>query len=120
MKRLIVLIAFLIVTPVPAQESVVLDNPAAVDPGATTFRPFMIHIELLPGPRIIVGLQEWSAGFVDGGKNITCTWTGTEAHSLIVALNKANLSSNSLEKRIMTQAQASGCLGAGTITGAPE
>lgn len=45
---------------------------------------------------------------------------GEPATSLIIALNKANLSVKSLERRVLEQAVADGKLGAGTVTGSPD
>lgn len=43
----------------------------------------------------------------------------TKARNLIVALNKANLSTTSLQKRILNQLVTDGLL-SGTVTGTPE
>lgn len=46
-------------------------------------------------------------------------WSGQEAHDDIVALNKANLSTASLQKRIMQRLVQRGTI-AGNITGNPD
>ena len=46
--------------------------------------------------------------------------TGNEVRDMIRFLNKADLSSKSLNKRIMERLLADGHIGAGTITGTPE
>lgn len=57
------------------------------------------------------------------GKIITAIWEGTQARNLMIALNKANLStgpSASLRSRIFQQAATDGKLPAGSITGTPD
>lgn len=53
------------------------------------------------------------------GKTLEHTYTGTEATVLMVVLNKANLSTNSLHKRLFTKLIADGVL-AGAISGSPD
>jgi hypothetical protein len=47
-------------------------------------------------------------------------WEGATAVTLMRALNKANLTANSLHKRVITQLIADGFLPAGTISGTPD
>lgn len=49
----------------------------------------------------------------------THSWKGNAAHTDIVALNKANLSTKSLQKRIMEKLIADGVV-EGTIAGTPD
>jgi hypothetical protein len=53
-----------------------------------------------------------------GSNRMTATfeWSGQVAHDDIIALNKANLSTTSLQKRIMQRLMALGYI-AGTVTG---
>jgi len=46
-------------------------------------------------------------------------WEGAAATTLMVALNKANLSTSSLQKRVLQQAVTDGKLPAGTVSGTP-
>ena len=62
--------------------------------------------------RIVINLRD------NTGQISTFAYTGATATALMVALNKANLTSNSLQKRIFTQLIADGKL-AGTVSGAP-
>lgn len=57
-----------------------------------------------------------------GSDNVTLTfyYTGTEAANLMSTLNTANLSTNSLYKRILTKLASDNYLPVGTITGTPE
>jgi hypothetical protein len=53
------------------------------------------------------------------GQLIAVTWEGATATTLMIALNKANLSVTSLQKRVLQQAVSDGKLPAGTVTGSP-
>jgi hypothetical protein len=66
---------------------------------------------------IRVIFAEWAAGaFVPDGRQIVAEWTGAPALTLMTALNKANLTTQSLHQRIFAQAIADGKL-AGTQSG---
>ena len=54
------------------------------------------------------------------GDTVTAGYTGATATSLMIALNKANLTTNSLQKRILEQLVTDGKLPAGTVTGDPD
>lgn len=54
------------------------------------------------------------------GETVTCTETGADALLTLKALNTANLSTNSLQKRVTNWAIGKGVLGAGTISGTPD
>jgi hypothetical protein len=120
---LLALIAFLLL-PLGAQERLVLSAPVYVDPGATEFRPGTLSLRrAMPGQDayIVAGFWESVNGaFVPNGRTLECRYDGEEAEALIVALNKANLSTNSLEKRIIQRCQQDGKLGAGTVSGTPQ
>ena len=47
-------------------------------------------------------------------------YDGAPATALMVALNKANLSTSSLHKRVLQQLVADGKLTGGTVTGTPD
>ena len=53
------------------------------------------------------------------GHRLMHTWRGAGAHADIIALNKANLTTNSLQKRIFTKALNDGVF-AGTISGTAD
>jgi len=48
------------------------------------------------------------------------SYDGAPAVALMRALNKANLSTNSLHRRILTQLAADGKVPSGSVTGAPD
>lgn len=59
------------------------------------------------------------------GRRTTCLWADrkeapTEATDLLRALNKANLTTKSLERRCLERAIQDGKLGVGTVTGTPD
>ena len=54
------------------------------------------------------------------GNIIRASYGGAQAMALIVALNKANLSTSSLEKRILLQLVTDGHLPTGNVTGVPD
>lgn len=103
-------------------EILTLTTPIAGQAAITTLRPCQLTLDMLSG-RIIVQLREWTGtAFVMDGRfrefvyDATTTPTGA---ALIVSLNKANLSTISLEKRVMNQLITSGFL-PGAVSGTPE
>jgi len=56
----------------------------------------------------------------EDGRKLKIKYEGTQATTLMVSLNKANLSTNSLHKRIFQQLVTDGKLPAGTVTGSPD
>ena len=103
----------------PAQEVVTLSAPIVATPSATVMRPARVEFNVLSGT-VQVSVYPWVAGaFVTTGPPLNVTYnasTNPTGASLIIALNKANLSTTSLEKRILNQLIASGYL-AGTVSG---
>ena len=124
MKRLFPLVLCLLALPVGAQEKIVLSVPVYVSPGATEFRVADLYLRRAHPERQaeIIALYREVAGsdFVLGGKSLECRYNGPDAETLLIQLNKANLSTISLEKRILQRCQADGKLGAGTISGTPQ
>lgn len=53
------------------------------------------------------------------GQQLTFTYRGTVATNLMITLNKANLSTNSLQKRILEYLVTDGKL-TGTVSGSPD
>ena len=54
------------------------------------------------------------------GASYSGTYSGEQAATMLSALNTANLTTNSLQKRILTQLQADGSLPSGSISGTPQ
>ena len=104
-------------------EYVTLDSAIQVDSGATIFRVAVFTIEKHPSISLVIGLHEFDSGgglFVDGGKHISVSIHNAEAQALMRQLNILDLSSNSLEKRLISWCQANGHLGTGAIDGTPD
>jgi len=68
---------------------------------------------------------DWGNGIITirlkgtNGEVLTHIYDGSVAPALMIALNKANLTTNSLHKRILDRLVADGVL-AGTVTGTPD
>jgi len=85
-------------------------------PATATLRIANVTLDIR-GSSIRVTFAEWVTGaWVIDGREIVAQWTGPTAAGLILALNKANLTTQSLSQRIFTQAIADGKL-AGTQSG---
>lgn len=102
-------------------EDIILNAAVLVDTGATKFRVTQLHLDW-ESQKIGIRLREVNANGVaaQGGRVVHASYGGAMAITLMTALNKANLSTKSLHKRIIEQLQADGRLGAGTINGSPD
>lgn len=100
-------------------ESITLTTPISGQASISVLRPCLLILDAMRG-RVTIQLREWVAGeFVEDGRFREFTYdssTTPTGASLIVSLNKANLSTTSLEKRIMNQLLTSGFV-AGTVGG---
>ena len=106
-------------------ETVTLTTPVLVSAGATTFRVWSLelrrtHPDRPAGILAIFREVDGAGAFLPGGRSIECRYEDAAADALIVTLNKANLTTLSLEKRVVQKCQTDGKLGAGSITGAPD
>ena len=110
------------------QEKITLSTPVFTEAGATDFRVWSLYLKRAhpDSPAEIRAIYREVSGstFVANGRSLTCLYADsagvTTAETLIVALNKANLSVTSLEKRVLQRCQQDGKLGAGTISGVPQ
>ena len=93
-------------------EQLDLASPAQARAGTVTWKPILIHLNW-ERATIKVGFRG------DNGEYTSVGYTGTDATSLMISLNKANLSTKSLHKRIMEKVVADGKM-SGTISGAPD
>jgi hypothetical protein len=101
-------------------EYVTLAAPVYADPGATTFRIALLVFDWEHSV-IKVHLREWSGvTFVPGGKIVTATYEGAIARNLMVGLNKANLTTNTLHQRVLDRLLTDGKIPAGTCEGTPD
>lgn len=86
-------------------EIVTLTTPI---PATSTLRVAEFNLNVR-GSSIHAVLAEFSGGaFVPDGREIRVVWTGAAADALMMALNKANLSTQSLQQRILAQAITDG------------
>jgi hypothetical protein len=103
-------------------EEHLLDTPLVTPPVSTTrVRVVVLTLDLearltppAPPGLVLVVLRD------EHGVRQQITYTGTEATDLIVFLNKANLSTKSLHKRILEKLEADHKIPPGTIIGAPD
>ncbi|MDO8547857.1 MAG: hypothetical protein Q7R68_10940 [Nitrospirales bacterium] len=56
----------------------------------------------------------------NNGKTFSGSYNGAEGAALLSILNTANLTTNSLIKRVMTKLQADGLIPSGTVSGMPQ
>lgn len=130
---ILLLLVFSFSFPALAQEKLMLTTP---EPGAsnTTWQVRELHLGWK------VGLTDYYIHLRLAGDNderIECQWIGEIARAMIVVLNTANLSNNSLHKRALSRAQVDGgdaifdidgeptggfepCLAGGNIAGSSE
>lgn len=108
-----------------ASEHIDLTSAVQTSVGATAFRLWYLdlrrtHPDRPAGILAIFREIDGAQAFVSGGRSIECRWDGAPAQALLVALNKANLTTLSLEKRVTQQCQTDGKLPAGAISGVPD
>lgn len=107
-------------------ETLTLSAPVQVSTGASAFRVWRLdlrraHPEQPAGILAVFREVDGAGAFIPlGGRTIEVRYEGAEAEALLVVLNKANLSTLSLEKRVTQKCQSDGKLGAGGITGNPD
>lgn len=101
-------------------EIVTLNAPVQADAGATVFRIALLCLDW-EHAIIKVYLRQWASGaFVPGGKHLPVEYSGATATNLMIGLNTANLSTQSLHQRVMARLLADGKIPAGTSSGAPD
>lgn len=106
-------------------ETVTLTAPVYVSSGTTMFRVWDLdlrrgHPDRAAGILAIFREVDGTGTFVSGGKSLEARYDGAEADALLITLNKANLSTLSLEKRVIQKCQTDGRLGAGAMSGSPD
>ena len=93
-------------------EQLDLASPEQAAPGTVTWKPILLHLD-------------WEQATIkvafrgDNGEYTSIGWDGADATTPMLVLNKANLSTKSLHKRIMEKAVADGKLSS-TISGTPD
>lgn len=93
-------------------EKIALTTPLVADPRETpNLEVQMLTLDWI-GSRIVVMVGQ-------NGINRSFIYKGEQAKNMMITLNKANLSTNSLHKRILNQLISDGYL-SGTISGTPD
>lgn len=75
--------------------------------------------------RVVLLELNWKSAFIGigmegpNGETFRYSYSGVTATNLMIALNKANLSTTSLQKRILNQLLADGVV-VGTVSGTPD
>lgn len=99
-------------------ETYTASAPIKSDPGATTFRVAAILFDWAHA-YIEITLREWN-GSTFTSKEVTASYEGASATTLMTQLNKVNLSTQSLHSRVIDRLKADGKLPAGNTSGAPD
>lgn len=89
---------------------------AVSDPGATRFRIALLSFDW-EHAHILIRLREWNGTDFASGKRVEAEYFGAVATNLMIALNKANLSTQSLHQRVIAKLLADGKIPSGTQTG---
>lgn len=85
-------------------------------PVTSTLRVAVLYLNVR-GSMIRVVLADWNgSGWMVNGREIVCDYTGPAADALMLALNKANLTIQSLHQRVIAQLITDGKL-AGVVSG---
>lgn len=112
MKKILFLVFIIAAIPCYSAEQIDLATPHVVDPRSTSqFRISNVHFDWDSKKITIV--------VIGNGISKTFIYSGTQAQNMLIALNKANLSTNSLHKRIFNQLTSDGLLD-GTVSGTPD
>lgn len=114
MKKLLLFSFFILgACSTKALEQIDLTSPFVVNPTSTTF----FRVDFLafdrPGAKIYITVSNGS------GVSQNFNYTGSIATNMMNVLNKANLSTNSLHKRVLNQLISDGKL-SGTVSGNPD
>jgi len=129
MKRLLVGIMLFFTISLSAQERIVLDTPILVvsDPGVAKWRVCSLTLERIPaGIKIRLCECNDTGAFIVNengafvGRSVSFEYgDNPTTASMLSSLNTANLSTKSLERRIIERLQVDGKLKTGTISGTP-
>lgn len=80
-------------------------------PSTLNYHIVRLVLEREPSPRVLIVVQD------NNGVQISHLYEGTDASTILSALNTANMSIKSLQQRALERLAADGVLGAGTVTG---
>ena len=93
---------------------------ASVDPAVTVFRISRLSFDWF-NQKIDIRLRKWNGSAFEE-RELSVTYTGSEATALMTLLNKANLSTagNSLHKRVLDKLADDAKIPSGTVSGSPD
>lgn len=94
-------------------EVLTLTSPPPQPPQLTSWRVAQLHLNWTGANITVVLIGN------NNSETLTHTYTGTTATTFMNALNKANLSTTSLHKRVIERLVTDGVI-AGTISGSPD
>ena len=124
MKRMLLVVLLGLPVILHGQEKITLTTPAFVTATGVDFRLSSLHLQRThpdrPANVLAIYSEVDGTAFLALGRTIGCRYDGAEADALIVLLNKANLSTISLEKRLMTKCKDDTKIPAGTISGSVQ
>lgn len=78
------------------------------------------------GYRVLRLILDWGLKLIEVklrhplGHEVNASYEGTEAEALMIGLNKADLSTNSLHRRILQRLMTDGKIENGSVTGTPD
>jgi hypothetical protein len=109
-------------------EKVTLTTPVYTDAGTVEFALWSTTLTRkhpdAPAKVVAIYRETNQSGFILNGRHLTCIMsdseTSTTIDDLLKQLNKVNLSTKSLERRITERLQTDGKLGSGVLSGAPD
>lgn len=127
MKRLLVLVALLIASTLRADEALVVNTPVTRDAVASWAvgalyleRGITPNSEALIRVTVVAKRPDGECATTESGcLTRTITYAGSTALTMLNVLNTANLTSNSLVRRILDRLRSDGHLGDGTFAGTP-
>lgn len=96
-------------------ETYTTSAPVGAVAGVSVFRVSLLVLDLFER-RVKVHVREWD-GTNYSGQVISLGYEGQEAYDLIVALNKVNLSTTSLQRRVINRLVTDGKLPPGVAGG---
>lgn len=102
-----------------------IDLAAPVGPTTNRWRVYSIHLErgvMSDGDNLVLNTTRSFIEVVlvgDNGRTFVHRWTGQAADNNILALNKADLSTNSLERRVLAKLITDGVI-SGAVAGTPD
>lgn len=96
----------------------VVSLAAPIDPPKTVFRIALLVFDWYHA-LIEIQLREWN-GTTFGDRTVVAHYTGSEATTLMLQLNKVNLSTQSLHTRVMARLLADNKIPSGTPSGTAD